>query len=83
MGLFSRLVGSPQSGSAGSIGNPGQPTRANTLPPASEREITAGFRDRRDAARRHYRETGDSGPMWRAKADETDAINAHRRSRRR
>ncbi|NUV65686.1 hypothetical protein G6W57_00965 [Streptomyces sp. CAI-121] len=77
------MVGPPQSGYAGSVGNPGQYTPANTPAPASEREITAGFRDRRDAARRYYRETGDSGPMWQAKADEADAVNAHRRSRRR
>lgn len=82
MGLFSRLAGSPQSGSAGSVGNPGQVTPTNTPSPAAEREISDGFRSRRDAARRHYRETGDSGPMWQAKAAEVDAINTHRRSRR-
>ncbi|MGV0098274.1 hypothetical protein [Streptomyces californicus] len=83
MGLFSRLVGSPQSGSAGSIGVASQVSPTNTPAPADEREIKDGFRSCRDAARRHYRETGDSGPMWQAKADEADAINTHRRSRRR
>ncbi|MEU0160187.1 hypothetical protein ABZ154_15435 [Streptomyces sp. NPDC006261] len=83
MGLFSRLVGSPSSGSAGSIGVAGQVSPTNTPSPADEQEISAGFRARGDAARRHYRVTGDSSPMWRAKADEADAINAHRRSRRR
>ncbi|WP_327260011.1 hypothetical protein [Streptomyces sp. NBC_01240] len=83
MGFLDRLIGPPSSGSAGSIGVTGQATPTNTPPPRAEQAISAGFRDRREAARRHYKKTGDSGPMWRAKADEADAINAHRRGRRR
>ncbi|HBF85894.1 MAG TPA: hypothetical protein DD420_40055 [Streptomyces sp.] len=83
MGFLDRLIGPPRSGSAGSIGVTGQAAPANTSPPADEQEISAAFRSRRQAAHRHYRQTGDSGPMWKAKADESDAVNAHRRSRRR
>ncbi|WP_326701889.1 hypothetical protein OG909_32825 (plasmid) [Streptomyces sp. NBC_01754] len=68
MGFLDRLIGPPRSGSAGSIGVTGQAAPANTSPPADEQEI---------------RQTGDSGPTWKAKADEADAVNAHRRSRRR
>ncbi|MFJ3282507.1 hypothetical protein [Streptomyces halstedii] len=83
MGFLDRLIGPPSSGPAGSIGNTGQPTPKNTPPPAAEQAISDGFRARREAARRHYKTTGDSGPMWQAKADEADAINASRRNHRR
>ncbi|MDX3610301.1 hypothetical protein PV702_28515 [Streptomyces sp. FL06-04B] len=83
MGFLDRLIGPPSSGSAGSIGTTGQPTPTNTPPQDAEQAIRTTFRDRREAARRHYKKTGDSGPMWQAKADETDAINASRRNRRR
>ncbi|MFF3128535.1 hypothetical protein ACFVRD_41130 [Streptomyces sp. NPDC057908] len=83
MGFLDRLIGPPNSGSAGSIGVTGQATPANTPAPKAEQAISAGFRGRREDARRHYKKTGDSGPMWQAKADEADAINAHRRSRHR
>ncbi|MEU3068155.1 hypothetical protein ABZ712_14780 [Streptomyces sp. NPDC006906] len=83
MGFLDRLIGPPGSGSSGSIGTTGQPTPNNTTAPATEQAIRSAFSDRRDAARRHYKKTGDSGPMRQAKADEADAINASRRSRRR
>lgn len=83
MGILGRLIGSSQSGSAGSTGVTGQVASTNTPAPADEQAINAGFRARREAARQHYRHTGDSGPMWQAKADEADAINTSRRSRRR
>ncbi|MFJ9888005.1 hypothetical protein ACIQRW_19350 [Streptomyces sp. NPDC091287] len=83
MGFLDRLIGPPGSGSAGSIGTTGQPTPNNTPAPANEQAIRSAFSDRREAARRHYKKTGDSGPMWQAKADESDAINASRRNRRR
>ncbi|MCX4849821.1 hypothetical protein [Streptomyces sp. NBC_00893] len=82
MGFLDRLIGPPHSGPAGSIGVTGQATPANTPAPKSEQAISASFRDRREAARRHYKKTGDSRPMRQAKADEADAINADRRSRR-
>ncbi|MFS0696700.1 hypothetical protein [Streptomyces nitrosporeus] len=83
MGFLDRLIGPPRSGSAGSIGVTSQAAPANTPPPADEQEISGAFRSRRQAARHHYRQTGDSGPTWKAKADEADAINTHRRSHRR
>lgn len=83
MGFLDRLIGPPNSGSAGSIGTTGQATPKNTPAAKSEQAISAGFRSRREAARSHYKKTGDSGPIWQAKADEADAINAHRRARRR
>ncbi|MCX4450662.1 hypothetical protein [Streptomyces sp. NBC_01789] len=83
MGFLDRLIGPPSTGSADSIGTTGQHSPKNAPPPKAEQDISASFRARREAARRHYKQTGDSGPMWQAKADEVDAINAHRRSRRR
>ncbi|WEH34471.1 hypothetical protein PZB75_14630 [Streptomyces sp. AM 4-1-1] len=83
MGFLDRLIGPPGSGSAGSIGTTGQPTPKNTPASAAEQAIHSAFRERRGVARRHYKKTGDSSPMWQAKADENDAINASRRSRRR
>lgn len=81
MGFLDRLIGPPSSGSAGSIGVTGQATPTNTSSPKVEQAIKDGFRARREAARQHYKKTGDSGPMWQAKADEGDAIKAHRRRR--
>lgn len=83
MGFFDRLIGPPHTGSAGSVGVTGQSTKRNTPAPKAEQDIRAGFRGRREAARQHYKKTGDSEPMWQAKSDESDAINASRRSRRR
>ncbi|TPM76460.1 hypothetical protein FKO01_63800 [Mesorhizobium sp. B2-3-3] len=83
MGFLDRLIGPPQTGSAGSVGNAGQASPRSTSAPAAERAIKDGFNARRESARQHYRKTGDSGPMWQAKADENDAIKAHRRGRRR
>ncbi|TXS40076.1 hypothetical protein [Streptomyces sp. OR43] len=83
MGFLDRLIGPPSTGSAGSIGTTGQATPNNTPAPKLERAIKAEHRGRREAARAHYRTTGDSGPMWQAKADENEAIRASRRGRRR
>ncbi|MFJ3089063.1 hypothetical protein [Streptomyces sp. NPDC086838] len=83
MGFLDRLIGPPNTGSAGSIGSSGQHTTKPTPAPKAEQNIRDNSRARREAARQHYRQTGDSGPMWQAKADEVDAITAHRRSRRR
>lgn len=83
MGFLDRLIGPPNTGSAGSIGSTGQHTTKPTPAPKAEQDVRSNFRARREAARQHYKTTGDSGPMWQAKSDEVDAVNASRRGRRR